>query len=79
MAYRLAELRYLIRSWDAGDDRFSEIIECALAVWPLGLDDLADQIQVSRPTIRRWIRGANLPHPRLRKIIVEMIRQKLLS
>lgn len=79
MAHRLAELRYLIRSWDTGNDRFAEIIECAVAVWPGALDDLADDLRVTQSTIRRWSRNTSLPPLMIRKRIVDKIRQKLLA
>lgn len=35
------------------------------------VDEIADLLLVSRPTISRWVSGKNLPHARLRKSILE--------
>ena len=55
------------------DDYFRDIIRDVRVVLELSDQNLADELLVSRPTISRWSRGVNLPHPALRKPIVKWI------
>lgn len=75
---RLSEFRYLVRSWDLGDDRFAEIVECGVSLLPDGKRGLAREFQVADSTVGRWISGTARPLPRLRHLIVGFLRQKLL-
>jgi len=77
--YRLAEFRCLIRGWDNGDERFDEIVECAISIWPAGRQALANKFQVADSTVGRWMSGVARPAPRLKRLIVGFLRQKLLS
>ena len=76
---RLSEFRYLLNCWDQGDDRFVEIVDCGLDIWPDGRQELAGEFQVADSTVDRWARGSARPHRRLKFLIVGYLRQKLLD
>jgi transcriptional regulator with XRE-family HTH domain len=57
------------------DEDFAAMIRVALLTEHL--EDLADRLLVSRPTIARWARGESLPHPAVRKSIEMAIEQNL--
>ncbi len=76
---RLSEFRYLLRGWDCGDDRFQEIVECGTSLIPNGRRVLAREFQVATTTVDRWQSGTARPHPRLKRMIVGYLRQKLVS
>lgn len=39
----------------------------------LPLNDIADKLLVSRPTVSRWMKCKNLPHPILRRLIIDKL------
>lgn len=52
---------------DAG--AFTEIIRCSLEVLQLQQKELAAELGVTPPTISRWVRGHNTPHPAFARAI----------
>lgn len=43
----------------------------------MSLEQFADEIRVSRPTVERWSRGTSLPHPAMRHVIIHVLRKKV--
>lgn len=43
----------------------------------LGWDEttMADWLRVSRPTVRRWLGGLNLPHPVMRLAVLKAVKK----
>jgi len=74
---RLSEFRYLIRQWDEGMDRFSEIVECGTSLLPGGARGLAREFRTARGTVTRWMHGHSRPLPHVRRLVVDYLRQKL--
>jgi len=42
------------------------------AAQQVGAQTLADRLSVSRPTVKRWIEGRNLPMPAMRVAVVRI-------
>jgi len=78
-SHKLSELRYLVRSWKDGHDRFQEIVACALGIRPGIQQDLASKFHVSDCTVCRWMTGVARPHPRMKELIVGFLREKMLD
>ena len=78
-SHKLSELRYLIRSWKEGHDRFQEIVSCGVGLQPSIQRDLSRYFQVSDGTVCRWMTGVARPAQRLKELIVEFLRLKLLN
>lgn len=55
------------------DEEFQVMIERALEC--VTEEELADAISVSQPSVERWSRGENLPHPVMRKHIAREIER----
>jgi transcriptional regulator with XRE-family HTH domain len=51
------------------DENFTKMFKTGVGLLTISRDDIADIFLVSRPTIARWMRGQNLPHPALRRSI----------
>lgn len=45
------------------------VMDVQAAVAREGLQELADRLRVSRPTVERWLRGENLPHSSIREMV----------
>ena len=56
---------------DAG--AFPEIIRCSLEVLQLQQKELAADLGVTPPTISRWVRGHNTPHPAFARAIYAQV------
>ena len=41
----------------------------------IAIDTLAKRLEVSRPTIKLWSEGRNLPHPALRETVLRFVRE----
>lgn len=55
---------------------FAGLIKAAQQLLELDDLDMARTLNVSRPTIGRWIRGVSLPHPLARRAICETLAKK---
>ncbi len=40
----------------------------------LTVEEMANAFMVSKPTIERWAKGTNLPHPIVRKAIADYLK-----
>lgn len=57
------------------DDELTALVLAALAVTPPSL--IAQRIGCSVPSVERWRRGLNLPHPAVRPRIAAELRRML--
>lgn len=80
-ARRLSELQRVrdeLRSGDrVSDAEFSSRFGEAVTLLEQPRDAIADLLLVSRPTVSRWIRGMNLPHPGMRRSIFQALDAEL--
>lgn len=68
----LREVREHLIACDVRQDRaFFEALAHALLTLELSDQEVADGLMVSRPTVNRWKNNKNLPHPALRKSLLE--------
>lgn len=58
---------------DPTDD---EVFRAALAASPIGDRALARKVEVSLATVKRWRSGKNLPHPAVRKFVIEALQEE---
>lgn len=72
----LTQLRSEARVASITDDaKFHELITRCRTILEMTDRDISEALNVSRPTVSRWIAGKNLPHPAMRKSIFgEIIR-----
>lgn len=55
------------------DEYFRTVLHIATTEYGMVERDLAHGLCVSRPTIKRWLTGENLPHRAMRKPVLEWI------
>lgn len=60
---------------NAADVDFQSSIQAALKA--LSVEELADAMRVSWPTIKRWAEGRALPHPKARPLLLEALHKVL--
>ncbi len=74
---RIEELEYLrtqaSKAEAVEDIGFRNVLSQCQILFEMPDQELADVLSVSRPTVSRWIRGKNLPHPVMRKSILGWI------
>lgn len=80
---RLESLRYFRESASGAnvkdDAQFRAVLVDAQTVLEMSDQQIADQLSVSRPTVNRWKNGKNLPHPAMRKHILNWIVEQAAS
>jgi hypothetical protein len=80
---RLAELRDFgarVGRMNLEDDgNFQTLLFEARMILELTDLAIAEALRVSRPTVNRWIRGKNLPHPALRASIMKWVVDAVVS
>lgn len=54
---------------------FEFVVKQAVATF--GVAGVADFVKVSRPTVKRWVDGKNMPHEGIRPGIVSSLTEKL--
>jgi hypothetical protein len=59
------------------DHAFQDMLRQAQVLLEISDQQIADGLLVSRPSVNRWVRGKNLPHPALRKSIVSWVIDQL--
>lgn len=59
------------------DAQFRAVFAEAQGVLEMSDQEIADQLSVSRPTVNRWKNGKNLPHPAMRKHILNWIVERV--
>lgn len=77
---RLEELKYVrdeLRGSEPTDDTYTGLLGNALPLLEQPREAIADRLGVSRPTLSRWMRGTNLPHPVMRAPILKKIADLL--
>ena len=66
-----------------GDAVLSGLIHELISSEIVSVFELADELGVSRPTVRRWASGKNLPHramrPALVRALLELVTKKLVQ
>lgn len=81
LANRVAELKAGVdasRAPDALTDAgFQTIVAQAQLLLELNDREFGDELRVSRPTVRRWVRGVNLPRPVVRQAMLRSIEKLL--
>jgi ribosome-binding protein aMBF1 (putative translation factor) len=70
------ELKELCEKWDHSNEGFALIVSMIELVG-ISNRDLAIEIQVAPSTVVRWASGAVRPHPRVQKIIIKWIEDKV--
>jgi transcriptional regulator with XRE-family HTH domain len=74
----LVQLRQRLQNADPKDDvAFTEILRSAIGLFQLSYEDVADRLNVSRPTLVRWKNGLTHPHPAVRPAIYEWLEQRI--
>ena len=80
---RLTELKAFltrVNTVELSDEReFQQILGLAQQLLELADQDLATILDVSRPTISRWISGRTIPYPALRKPIYRWVASQLVT
>lgn len=61
----------------SGDAIFQRVIQGCRGRLELSEPDLADKLNVSRPTINRWSHGKNLPHRAVRRAIFDWVSEEI--
>lgn len=70
--------KYKISSHDeASKEYFIAAVNIALNEYKLPALYLAEEFEVAKSTVNRWATGTAVPHPRLRKLILEYIAEKI--
>lgn len=57
---------------EIGDEEFRQVIEAAMRKFPGGAREIAEQVMVSVPTVKRWLRGRT-SHQAMRDSIVRAL------
>lgn len=61
------------------DSEFQRILRAAQKHLELGDREIGAALSVSRPSVNRWINGANLPYNAMRKVVFSWIERALTS
>ncbi len=61
----------------ATKEYFSGAVKIALNEYDLSVLEMATKFEVADSTIERWASGVAVPHPKLRKIILDYITEKI--
>lgn len=57
------------------EQRFTNIVRRLMARRSLSTMDVAERLDVSRPTVQRWVDGVNQPHPAMWKHVFSALRK----
>lgn len=70
--------QYGINSCDsASKEYFSASIKIAMHEYNLPILEIANTFQVADSTVERWANGTAVPHPILRRLILEWVIEKV--
>lgn len=58
-------------------EEFRDLLDAFMKDNSDGRDDLCFKFNISRPTVERWMRGRNYPHPLLCPPIIKYLKDKL--
>jgi ribosome-binding protein aMBF1 (putative translation factor) len=59
------------------DSDFRTILRDGQKLLGMSEEELADELRVSHPRLKRWLRGKDLPHPAMRPGIVAWVAHRL--
>jgi len=59
------------------DTELTTLLNRLLDRHPQYIGELADELRVSKPTIKRWVNGRNLPHPKITEPIIKRLEELL--
>ena len=76
----LDSLRTELRSADPGDSsNFGDLVNRFLDLLRISQRDLAARLAVTPPTVSRWVRGRNTPHPVMAQAIYAYLVESVSS
>lgn len=59
------------------DDTFTEIMHYALERYGFKAKQIAEKFEINSSTVGRWALGANKPHPLVRPLIVDWLKEQI--
>ena len=70
----LRDVRARIKAADINEiEIFSHSLREGLESTGMSEKDFAAALSVSPPTVNRWVRGKNAPHPAFRRVVIEQL------
>lgn len=70
----LAARLKIVNKWD--DDEFEALINLDIKCFNISVYEISEQFDVSLPTVERWKKGVNAPHPYMRPMVYRFLRDK---
>jgi 16S rRNA A1518/A1519 N6-dimethyltransferase RsmA/KsgA/DIM1 with predicted DNA glycosylase/AP lyase activity len=61
------------------DSDFQKALQAAQRLLEMSDREIGDALSVSRPSVNRWMNGANLPYNAMRKVVFNWIEKSLTS
>jgi hypothetical protein len=61
------------------DSDFQKALQSAQRLLEMSDREIGDALSVSRPSVNRWMNGANLPYNAMRKVVFDWIEKSLTS
>ncbi len=63
----------LIQTNDQNDDHFYECLKQSINILTIDVDDVAIKFDMAKPSVEKWLKNKNAPHPNMRKHVYEYL------